>query len=159
LDNAVFEEDYTMAKHIIIFRTFTGDTPPKQIKKYFKIIPIKEASEEAYKISGEWESKNERGNTDFIARILQSGNSFTGVGIDFNEKRKTRAEIEGWILGNKVTFVENFKKYDWIISFVAPFSPNSQELAGFWLAGLKRGEWQWQYKGDFKGSPEDILSP
>lgn len=159
LDNAVFAEDYTMAKYLIVFRTFTGDTPPKHIKKCFKIIPIKEASEESYKISGEWESKDKEGNRDFVARIVQSGNKFTGVGIGFGENGKTRTEIEGWIFGRKVTFVQKFKRYDIIVSFVGSFSPNPKELTGFWEAGFKKGEWRWQYKGDFKGSPEDILSP
>lgn len=159
LDNAVFD-DYTMAKHLIFFRTFSGDTPPSEIKKCFQVIPIKErAAEERYKISGEWESIDKEGKKDFIARIVQSSNKFTGVGISFGEKEKTRTQIEGWIYGEKVTFVQTFKKYGSVLSFVAPFSPNSQELAGFWEAGFKKGEWRWQRKGDFKGSPEDILDP
>ncbi|MBT9171615.1 MAG: hypothetical protein DDT18_02003 [Actinobacteria bacterium] len=55
LDNAVFEEDYTLAKNIIISRTFKGDAPPKNIKKCFKVISIKKTDEKPYKISGEME--------------------------------------------------------------------------------------------------------
>jgi hypothetical protein len=48
-----------------------------------------------------------------------------------------------------VTFVQKFKKYNSILSFVAPFSSNPKELAGFWVAGFK--------KASGIGNTKDIL--
>jgi hypothetical protein len=171
LDNAVFG-DYTLARTPILFRTFQGDSPPKEIKKCFEIIPITETPEVSYRIAGEWEgeyyqkeSNGLKKATRFVARIVQSGNKFNGSIIDFldrvsdrEEADKLRSQIEGWVLDGKVTFVKRNEKTLIGCSYVASFSSSSQELSGIWYGGLSQGEWYMQRKGDFVGSPDDIIS-
>jgi len=172
LDNAVFG-DYTIARTPILFRTFQGDSPQKEIRKCFEVIQIIQTQEEKYKIAGEWEgeyyqteSNGSKKVTSFVARIVQSGNKFNGSIIDFLDKAsdreqadKLRSQIEGWILDEKITFVKRNEKSLIGCSYVASFSSNSQELSGTWYGGLAQGGWSMQRKGDFVGSPDDILSP
>lgn len=164
LDNAVFE-DFTMAKFLFVFRTFLGDSPPSHIRKCFKVIPIKENEEKSYDISGEWTGKTSGGNS-IIARIVQSGNKFTGVSIvtgsggKEKDREKDRWEIDGQIFKQKISFVHTQKKTGVSFSFVAQVSSGGDELSGFWNSGLKyKGKWQMSRKGNFKGSPDDILEP
>jgi len=172
LENAVFD-DYTVSKVAILFRTFLGDTPPKDIKKCYGIRVINQVSEEDYRIGGEWEgeyigrtSQYEREKIPFVARIVQSGNRFEGSVINISgatsggrKPGKSRCKIEGWVIDGRITFIKKYENSLYGVSYVASFSGDSTELSGAWFSGLDQGDWYMKRKGNFIGSPDDIFSP
>ncbi len=166
LDNAVFG-DYTMSRVIMLYRTFSGDSPAATIRKCFPVIPVPTTEHAASDIHGEWRGAFTEAGSDagmMIVRLLQKGNKIFGSILETaaheNQAEKSRWEVEGWILDNRLTFIKrNGKRSLVAISYVGPCSPQSKELSGTWYAGLGKGHWSLKYSGEFNDSDADILNP
>jgi curved DNA-binding protein CbpA len=169
LDNAVFT-DYTLAKTLILFRTFAGDSPPPTIEKCFDIKSIENTGIQNYNISGEWsgifdtrQDDGSKARTNFVGRFIQEGNRFEGVILDYQSGNPNapaaRARVEGLVVDDKITFLKIYKGQALGISYVASFHQGIKSLQGFWLSGLQKGDWSMAWRGTFTGSPDDILSP
>jgi hypothetical protein len=167
LDNAAFA-DYSMARVIMLYRTFGGDTPPSQIKKCFPIVPIP-STESGPRIQGEWQGtsteqdSDQNTGTSMDVRIVQKGNRLYGSLVQTDEGQqaeKSRWEVEGRILDNKVTFMKRNAKRTLVgVSYVAPYTPDARELSGTCFSGLAKGTWTLRYVGEFNDSAEDMLNP
>jgi hypothetical protein len=166
LKNAVFG-DYTMARTIILFRTFFGDNPPSQISKSFEIIPITNTEIKPFLLEGVWEGTYHKNMYDinFIARFEQNGNQFNGVIIDLNlpsdkndTTSKKRARVSGWFIDDKITFVKAYKEDITGASYIATYKENDLKIEGNWYYLLNQGKWEIKRKEDLSGSVEDILT-
>jgi hypothetical protein len=169
LQNAVFT-DYTMARTVMIYRTFSGDAPPAEIRKCFPVVRIPLTDIVYSDLHGQWQgsyidhSSDEKTTTiSMDMRLLQKGNKLYGSLVesdDSKEQAKSRWEIEGWILDKTVTFTKrNARLAMFSVSYVAPYVSDAKELSGTWFAGFEKGPWTLRYVGDFSGSAEDIFNP
>src|SRR6266481_3537344 len=172
LDNAVFA-DYTMARVIMLYRSFIGDTPQQQISKCFAIIPVRQQALTSTELHGKWEGQDFAGAaaegqsspTSFELRLLQKDNKLMGSMLvsstnQSGQVERSRWEVEGWVLGDKVTFVKRNAKLSLVgISYVAAWDGKHRDLSGAWYGGFATGHWTLRFVGDSNGSPDDILSP
>lgn len=168
LKNATFG-DYTLARNIILFRTFAGDNPPREIKRSFEIIPIISNQKVSFLIEGEWRgtfhaiSKSGE-SVNFIARFERRRNHLNGVIVDYNQSLDKsgaspmkRASVDGWILADKLTFVKKYNDDIIGCSYVASYNENDAQIEGMWFSGLMQGKWKMERMGDFNGTIDDIL--
>lgn len=163
LGNAVFE-DQSMARVLMLYRTFLGDSAPPEIHKCFPIEPIPQSDSESIQMKGQWQ-----GSTDtetFTLRLDQRGNKFEGSEMTIpadlpagTSETKQRAQIEGWIYGNRVTFIR--RAADSLIgsSFAGSFDAADTTVHGTWYAGVDKGSWSMQRTGDLVGDVNDFASP
>lgn len=170
LENAIFP-DYTIAKSILVFRTFGGDSPPREIEKNYEIKVIEPTENEPYLMQGEWvgsyQIKRWWGSTTsstFIARFVQKGNKFEGVMVDSyvvtsntRHTGKVRSRIEGIIVDDKVSFVKTDDRTIFAVNYVADFTQGVPSLAGECSERFDRGQWKMTRRGDFVGTVDDIL--
>jgi hypothetical protein len=149
LENATFD-DGAMARYLMLFRTFLGDAPPERIKKCFTTMPLPTESGENVRIAGRWRGRfaNDHDSEDGVvltARIDQFGDNIAGDAvIEFDEKKKKmkkRCDLEGRVLGDKVTFVATVKESGGVFVFVGSPSDDSRKLSGHVQVGLLRGVW------------------
>jgi hypothetical protein len=167
LENAAFT-DYTMARTIMLYRSFVGDTPQKVISKCFPIITLAEKPETVIDIHGQWEgayfAADDSAYTPIQLRFVQNGNRISGSMLDSGldqrgQPTKSRWDIDGWLIDGKITFIKRNAKLSVVgISYVAPCSAATRELAGEWYAGAGRGTWKMKYEGDFSGSSTELLN-
>lgn len=161
--------DYTMARTVMLYRSFIGDTPQPSISKCFPIIVFTEKKETGVDVHGQWNGayirSDESANTPIQLRFVQSGNRISGSMLDSGldqrgQPSKSRWDVDGWLIDGKITFVKRNAKLSLVaISYVAPCPSKARELSGDWYAGLGRGTWSMKYDGDFIGSPNEMLSP
>ena len=155
LQGAVFE-DHLIAKDILIFRTFAGDTPPPRIEKSFRIIPVPLTSEPStVHLRGEWRGSFGRlgRSVPFVMRLEQNGNEVFGVAIENDAGSRRRTTVRGWVIGSTVTFLK--RGGDATASYISPDS-TSKDLRGTWERRKDRGLWQAEWKGDFTDSVDDL---
>ncbi len=156
LESAVFE-DHSMAKEILIFRTFAGDTPPTRIAKSFRIIPVPLASNPStVHLRGEWQGSFDQSgrSVPFVMRLEQNGNEIFGVAIENDSGSRRRTTIRGWVMGSTVTFLKT-GEHGSTVSCVSADS-TSKELRGTWERRKDRGSWQAEWKRDFTDSVDDL---
>ncbi len=163
LDNAAFE-DHSMARVLMLYRTFLGDSAPSEIHKCFSIEPIPKSDSELTQMKGEWQGST--GTETFTLRLDQRGNKFEGSELTIpavlqteNSQTKQRAQIEGWIYRNRVTFIR--REEDSLIgtSFAGSFDAADSTVQGTWYAGVDKGSWSMQRTGDLVGDVNDFVSP
>jgi hypothetical protein len=171
LENAVFE-DYAMSKTAILFRTFVGDSPPKRINRCYEIKVVPKLTESSYVVSGEWEGSYHvtkdnglRETVHFIARFVQAGNRFEGVILESNSPnvrdsnaKRSRARVAGMIVDERITFQKTYKDLITGVSYVSSQTRTADSLRGNWFWGFSQGTWEMSRRGDFEGSPDDILT-
>jgi TonB family protein len=99
-------------------------------------------------------------------RLDQRGNKFEGSELTIpevlqteNSQTKQRAQIEGWIYRNRVTFIR--REGDSLIgtSFAGSFDAADSTVQGTWYAGVDKGSWSMQRTGDLVGDVNDFVSP
>lgn len=169
LENIAFA-DYSMSRIVVLYRTFMGDTPQSVIKKCFATIPLGSGKPQ-YDLKGEWQGSyvdedSDKGPVEvpLDARILQTGDKLYGSMIQLDSEPKpgdkSRWEIEGRVLNDKITFVARNPQRSLVaISYVGTYNARTQEVSGTRYVGLGKGSWKLKYSGAFSDAPADILNP
>lgn len=158
LKNAIFD-DYAIAKTLLIYKTFRGDTPPSEIQKEFNIRTVEATDLCPNVVAGEWHGiymgENQEG--EFVMRIAQLGNTITGTAIDFQSKGRLRSQLEGWIVDGRLTLIKHYGDDPIGLSYISSNITSASELSGIWSASpFVQGEWKASFKGMFKGSIDDL---
>ena len=174
LDGAMFE-DYTMARTVLILRSFQGDTPPPA-EKSFAVVPIPREATSSIDLTGAWAgfyqgleyNGGEISLTSIVLRLRQTGNHLVGQSIEEGSvqgrEEKFRFEIEGWVIGEKVTMIK--KRWDprWnqacghYDSWVLTFDPGANRISGTWYSGLAKGTLALRRVGPLVGDISDFSS-
>jgi DnaJ domain len=156
LHGALFE-DYWIAKNLLIFRTFVGDTPPQRIEKSFPLIFPDGRQPPTLCLAGEWHGTYEHEGQviPFVMRLEQEGEEISGASIDFDPVQKHRTTILGWIVGSRLTFLKRYGGSPYGVSYVTS-SLSSKSMKGKWSTGQLSGNWTAEWKSEFDNSVQDL---
>jgi hypothetical protein len=156
LQGALFE-DYSMAKDLLIFRTFLDDTPPPRVEKTFRIIPTANGEAPLVQVRGEWRGAYEENGkrVPFVMRLEQEGNELTGSAMEISIGRRRRSSIRGRVEGSRVTFLKRYGDGSGTVSYVST-EADSKGLQGTWQKGLEQGPWHAEWSGDFTDTVDDL---
>ena len=156
LQGALFE-DHSMAKDLIIFRTFLGDTPPPRVEKTFRIIPTTNGEAPLVQVRGEWKGVYEvSGNrVPFVMRLEQEGDEISGATMEISYDKRRRSSIRGRVEGSQVTFLKRYGDGGGTVSYVST-EADSRRLRGTWQKGLEQGPWQAEWTADFTDMVDDL---
>jgi hypothetical protein len=156
LQGALFE-DHSMAKDLIIFRTFLGDTPPSRIEKTFPITPTGNSESPLVQLRGEWKGTFDwNGNrVPFVMRLNDEGDEFSGSAMEAFAGQRHRSSIRGRVEGSSMTFLKRYGNGSGTVSYVST-KADSRHLQGTWRKGLEQGPWQAEWTGEFTDTVDDL---